>query len=100
VPTDPGSEKNPSTGVPVASAESITKLDAHIPYLTDVVRHKDEISHKRRNTYAINALFSDSHVALFNDEAVFNDRIWTDYENGTVKDDFEMGYKVFRLIRR
>ena len=96
-PTDPKSEKDSATGVPKVTAVSITRLDAHIPYMTDIIRHKDEISHKRQRTYAINALFSDNHVVLCNSEEVFNNQVWTDYENGVI-DELTLAYRVFKLI--
>jgi prepilin-type N-terminal cleavage/methylation domain-containing protein len=96
-PTDPKSEKDSTTGVPKVTAERIDRLDAHIPYMTDILRHKDEISHKRQRTYAVNALFSDSHVVLCNSDDVFNNQVWTDYENSVI-DELTLAYRVFKLI--
>jgi len=101
LPIDPRSAINPSTGVPgyidgkIANAERIDKLDRCMPYMTDVVRHKDQISHKRQKNYAVNALFSDGHVRLCNDPKVFNNEAWPLYE-GT--DERTLAYKIFKLI--
>jgi prepilin-type N-terminal cleavage/methylation domain-containing protein/prepilin-type processing-associated H-X9-DG protein len=94
LPIDSHSTKNPSTGVP-SNAERMDKLDKYTPYMTDVVRHKDQISHKRQRNYAVNALFTDGHVRLCNDPKVFNDEAWAQYE-GT--DDRTLAYKIFKLI--
>lgn len=96
LPTDPRSTRDAS-GVPEATALKIDKLDSHIPYLTDIIRHINEISHKRQKTYAINALFSDGHVILCNNWAVFNNGVWAQYENA---DEQILAYKVFQLIGR
>jgi prepilin-type N-terminal cleavage/methylation domain-containing protein len=97
-PTDPRSKKDASTGVPLEPAERIDKLDPRIPYMTDTIRRKDQISHTRQKTYAINALFKDGHVVLCNDEYVFNNEVWEQYEYGMIGWK-EYYYRVFRLIR-
>jgi prepilin-type N-terminal cleavage/methylation domain-containing protein/prepilin-type processing-associated H-X9-DG protein len=93
-PTDPKGEKN-TTGIPVHTARKIDKLDTRIPYMTDVLRHKDELSHKSRSTYVVNALFGDGHVRLCNDRSVFNDPIWDRYDSAPWR---EYYYTIFKLI--
>jgi prepilin-type N-terminal cleavage/methylation domain-containing protein/prepilin-type processing-associated H-X9-DG protein len=94
LPIDPQSAKDPTTGVP-RNAERIDKLDKYIPFMTDVVRHKDQISHKRGRNYAVNALFNDGHVRLCSNPKVFDDEAWALYEN---TDERTLAYKIFKLI--
>jgi hypothetical protein len=65
--------------------------------MTDIIRHKDEISHKRQNTYTIHALFADSHVTACNDEVLFDNEIWAQAASGVV-DETTLCYRAFRLI--
>ena len=97
-PTDPTSPFDPATQAPETVAKRIDKLDPYIPYMTDIIRHKYEISHQRRKTYAMNTLFSDGHVVLCNDQAVFNSELWDDYENGMVHWRTYY-YGIFKLIQ-
>jgi prepilin-type N-terminal cleavage/methylation domain-containing protein len=97
-PIDPRSKRDASTGVPLETAKRIDKLDPHTPYMTDTIRRKDHISHTRQRTYAVNALFSDGHVVLCNDERVFYDEVWDRYENGMIGWR-EYYYRVLTLIR-
>jgi len=95
-PTDPKSEKTTDgTKIPVYTARKIDKLDTRIPYMTDVLRHRDELSHKSRSAYAVNALFGDGHVTLCNEQSVFNDPIWDRYDSAPWR---EYYYKIFKLI--
>jgi prepilin-type N-terminal cleavage/methylation domain-containing protein len=96
-PTDPRSPMDASIQAPQTVAKSIDKLDPRLPYMTDIIRHRDEISHKRQKTYAVNALFSDGHVVLCNDEYVFKDEVWDQYEYGMVHYK-TFHYRVFKLI--
>jgi len=84
-PTDPTSPMDASTHAPKKTAKGIDKLDPHIPYMTDTIRRKHHISHTRQKTYAVNALFSDGHVVLCNDERVFYDEVWDQYEYGMIE---------------
>lgn len=97
-PTDPRSPKD-ETGTPKDTANKIDTLDPHIPYMTDTIRHKEEISHKRQKTHAVNALFKDGHVVLCNDGYVFNNEVWQQYENGMIPKYQTFCYRVFKLIR-
>jgi len=97
-PTDPSAPIDNATQAPKGTAQKIDKLDAHIPYMTDTIRNIEHISHRRRQTYAINALFSDGHVVLCNDESVFKNEVWSRYENGMIH--FKtFYYTVFNLIQ-
>lgn len=97
-PTDPKSKMDSSTGAPVETAKRIDKLDPYIPYMTDTIRRKDHISHRRQKTYAVNALFKDGHVVLCNDDYVFNHEVWNQYEYGMIYYKTYY-YTVFKLIR-
>jgi prepilin-type N-terminal cleavage/methylation domain-containing protein len=80
-PTDPKSDLD-ADGILQRVAQKMAKLDRCIPYMTDIVEHKDKgglsfgLSHKTRSTYAVHALFSDGHVRLCNDQKVFDDPVW------------------------
>lgn len=97
-PTDPSTDINPATGAPEEPCRRIDKLDPHIPYITDIIRHKHEISHQRQNVYALNALFSDGHVVLCNDEVVSNSPLWDEYERGGIAWQ-TCYYGIFKLIQ-
>jgi prepilin-type N-terminal cleavage/methylation domain-containing protein/prepilin-type processing-associated H-X9-DG protein len=93
-PTDPKSEKN-AAGIPVNTARRLDKLDSRIPYMTDVLRHKEELSHKSRSGYGLNALFSDGHVIFCSDQKVFADPMWDRYTAAPWR---EYYYTIFKLI--
>ena len=97
LPIDPKTPKNSTTGMPAETAKSIDMLDPHIPYMTDLIRHKDQISHKRQKNYAVNALFKDGHVTLCNDERVFDNDVWDKMEYG-ITPELTANYIVFQLI--
>lgn len=97
LPIDPRAPINSTTGMPDETAKNIDGLDPYIPYMTDIVRHRSEISHKRQGNDAVNALFKDGHVTLCNDEKVFNNDVWVRMENGGVSE-LLGNYIVFRLI--
>jgi len=97
LPIDPKLPINSSTGMPEETAKTIDSLDAQIPFLTDLVRHKAEISHKRQNNYAVNALFKDCHVTLCTEASVFEHNVWEQMENGVITE-LTGNYIVFQLI--
>ena len=97
LPIDPRDPISGSTGMPDVTAKTIDSLNPYLPYMTDLIRHKDQISHKRQDNYALNALFKDGHVTLCNDERVFNNDVWTRMENGAVSE-LQANYIVFNLI--
>jgi prepilin-type processing-associated H-X9-DG protein len=98
-PTDPKSGKNDARA-PKYTTKRIDNLDTRIPYMTDVIRHIDELSHKTRSTYAVNALFGDGHVRLCNDAAVFDKDYWALWDKKTDEEKLEGGfyYKIFKLM--
>ncbi len=97
LPIDPSMPKDSSTRMPVETAHTIDKLDSRIPYMTDLIRHKNELSHKRQNNYAVNALFKDGHVEMCNDEKVFDNKVWDQMESGSVLE-LTGNYIIFQLI--
>jgi prepilin-type N-terminal cleavage/methylation domain-containing protein len=98
LPIDPRDPKQAS-GIPEQSARSIDSLDPYVPYMTDIIRHKHEISHQRQGSYAVNALFKDGHVTLCNDAKVFNHSVWEQIENDSIEE-LPANYIVMRLIGR
>lgn len=98
-PTDPKSGKN-ENGAPEYTAKKIDKLDPRLPYVTDILRHLDELSHKSRNAYALHALFSDGHVAFCNDPDVFDEDYWElwDEKEDKLKLEGAFYYTIFKLI--
>jgi prepilin-type N-terminal cleavage/methylation domain-containing protein/prepilin-type processing-associated H-X9-DG protein len=85
------------SGIPQEAARLIEHLNQRIPYMTDVMRHKTELSHKTSKYYGLNALFGDGHVTYCKDQSVFNDPIWDDWENEGV-DWREFYYTVFKQV--
>jgi len=97
LPIDPRTPKNSTTQMPDETAKNIDMLDPHIPYMTDLIRHKHQISHKRQKNHAVNALFKDGHVVLCNDQRVFDSDVWDRMENGSIPE-LTANYIVFHLI--
>ena len=97
LPIDPRAPINASTQMPAETAKSIDLLDPQIPYMTDLIRHRDQISHKRQRNHAVNALFKDGHVTLCNDERVFESDVWDKMEFGIIPE-LTANYIVFQLI--
>jgi hypothetical protein len=97
LPIDPRMPKNSATGMPDETAHYLDNLDPYIPYMTDIIRHKSELSHKRQGNDAVNALFKDGHVILCTDQRVFDDPVWDQMEYGGVTE-LVGNYIVFQLI--
>jgi prepilin-type N-terminal cleavage/methylation domain-containing protein len=97
LPIDPRAPILGATGLPEDTAKTIDSLDPYVPYMADLIRHKDQISHQRKGSYAVNALFKDGHVILCNDERVFNNDIWERMENGQITE-LSANYIILRLI--
>jgi prepilin-type N-terminal cleavage/methylation domain-containing protein len=97
LPINPKDPINSTTGMPDETAKNIDSLNPYIPYMADLVRHKEEISHKRQGNYAVNALYKDGHVTLCNDERVFNNNVWDQMEYGVITE-LTGNYTVFQLI--
>ena len=97
LPIDPKAPKNSSTGMPEETATTIDVIDPYVPFMTDHIRHKHQISHKRQGNYAVNALFKDGRVTLCNDRRVFDSDVWDQMESGLVPE-LTANYTVFQLI--
>jgi len=97
LPIDPKGPKNSTTRMPDETAKKMDMLDPHIPCLTDLIRHKHQICHKRQKNHAVNALFKDGHVRLCNDKRVFDSDVWDQMENGSIPE-LTANYIVFQLI--
>ncbi len=96
-PVDRRPKIDPTTQAPADTAQKLTSVDPSLPYMTDTIRNMQHISHQRQGNYAINALFSDGHVVTCNDRHVFENDIWTRYENGAIA--YQTFYfRVFQLI--
>jgi len=95
-PTDPNDPKNPR-GVPSRTARKFDGLDPNVPYLTDMIRHRGYISHNIQDNPGVNALFKDGHVVYCDDQDVFDDPVWEQWE-GYAIDWREFYYRVFKLI--
>jgi prepilin-type N-terminal cleavage/methylation domain-containing protein len=96
MPTDPRLAKD-SMGTPWETAHTIDNLDAYLPYMTDLVRHLDQISHTRQGNHAVNALFKDGHVSLCNEDYVFRHPVWQQMEDQAIPE-LAGNYRVFKLI--
>ena len=96
LPIDPKAPKT-STGMPAETARTIDVIDPYVPFMTDHIRHKFQISHMRQGSYAINALFKDGRVAVCNDRRVFDHPVWDQLESGQVPE-LTANYTVFQLI--
>ena len=97
LPIDPKAPIVAATGMPEDTAKVIDNLDPYVPYMTDLIRHKEEISHQRQGSYAVNALFKDGHVILCNDRRVFEHDVWDKIEYGQITE-LQANYIVMRLI--
>lgn len=96
-PTDPNDPKDPWTGVPTLTARRFDGLDPNIPYLTDMIHRRYSISHNIQDNPGVNALFKDGHVVYCDDQDVFDDPVWDEWENGMIEWR-EFYYRVFKLI--
>ena len=99
-PTSRLDKKNIFTKAPFHPTESWERLDERIPYMTDIIRKKRDLSHQIGNTYAVNALFKDGHVAYCNDQSVFNDPVWDELKAKQLEDELKpkFYYRIFKLI--
>jgi hypothetical protein len=97
LPIDLKKPVNNATRMPDETAKSIDDLDTYIPYMTDIIRHKEHLSHRKNGSYAVNSLFKDGHVTLCTDEKVFNNSVWDQIESGALPE-LTANYIVFQLI--
>ncbi len=85
-PTNPNDPKN-AYGAPydndnqnILLADRMDELDPDIPYLTDIIRHRDHISHNIRDNPGVNALFKDGNVVYCDDQSVFDEDYWDSWD--------------------
>lgn len=96
-PVDRRPKIDPTTDAPADTAPKLTSVDPSVPYMTDTIRNRQHISHQRQDNFVINALFSDGHVVTCNDKSVFDNEVWTLYDNGAIQYQ-TFYYRVFKLI--
>jgi prepilin-type N-terminal cleavage/methylation domain-containing protein len=96
MPIDPRLAKD-GMGTPWETSHTIDNLDPHLPYMTDLVRHLNQISHTRQGNHAVNALFKDGHVGLCNEDHVFDNPVWEQMETQAIPE-LAGNYRVFKLI--
>jgi hypothetical protein len=97
LPTDSKAAKDPATGFPTESARTLDNQSTALPYMTDLVRHLDQMSHTRQNHPAVNALFKDGHVTVCNSAFVFENPVWSQMESAAIPE-IVGNYRIFRLI--
>jgi prepilin-type N-terminal cleavage/methylation domain-containing protein/prepilin-type processing-associated H-X9-DG protein len=87
---------------PAELAAKYIRLNPNLPYATDVLHGRVNLSHQSKTVYSVNALFPDGHVAFCNDQAVFRHSVWDPFDAGGVPDTRYYDtfyYTVFRMIR-
>ncbi len=88
-------------------AKKFVQLHHAIPYATDILHTRSNLSHQRSqnnedtydasNKYMVNALYADAHVSGCKDTEVFEHEVWDDFAKSTVG--YDVYYDtVFRLI--
>lgn len=92
---------------PAEFPKKFTDLHPSLPYATDVLWGRNNLSHQRlqnsgpeykeSNKYSVNALYPDAHVTNCKNPEVFKHPVW-DRFNGSQVDYNEYYYTVFRLI--
>jgi prepilin-type N-terminal cleavage/methylation domain-containing protein len=102
-PTDPKSEtvvatKDPDVRVPKYICKKIDKLDPRIPYMGDILRRKEELSHNARNTYGMHDLFSDAHVVFVTAPSVYDSKAWDQFNPPPQIEWREFYYRIFKLV--
>ena len=71
---------------PKWTARRFDRLDARMPYITDVIYYGETISHKTESGgYSLNALFKDGHVVYCEDQSLFSDKCWLQWERKAIK---------------
>ncbi len=79
---------------PEETCNRLDRMDNYTPYITDTVRHLDDLSHRRAKQAALNSLYKDGHVSLCNREEVFKDYIWETSDSPTA----QYFFRIFQLI--
>ena len=85
-----------------------TQLNQSLPYATDILWGRDNLSHQRlqntdaafhaSNNYSVNALYPDAHVANCKDPEVFKHNIWDRFSADLLVKYDEYYMIVFQLI--
>lgn len=70
-PVERNFPRNPFTKAPKYTARRYERLDTSIPYVTDVLRTIETMTHKTNNTLGVNALFPDGSVVFCHDRYTF-----------------------------
>ena len=83
--------------VPNETARKLTGLNPHIPYMSDVIRNREHLSHQTRGAYALHALFSDNHVTFCNNDYVFAGEEWDEFAAGGIEWRLYY-YMIFKLV--
>jgi prepilin-type N-terminal cleavage/methylation domain-containing protein len=92
----------------VELAEKFTQLHPTLPYATDLIQGRSNLSHQRSQRddddtyeaskkYSVSALYSDAHVGNCNDPKVFSNDVWDRFRGGSVAYD-EYYLTIFKLI--
>ncbi len=97
LPTNAKATKDASTGLPTESARTLDSQSTPIPYMTDLVRHLNQMSHMRQKHPAVNALYKDGHVTLCNSASVYENDVWNQMETAAIPE-IVGNYRIFRLI--
>jgi prepilin-type N-terminal cleavage/methylation domain-containing protein/prepilin-type processing-associated H-X9-DG protein len=93
---------DPLSQAPRELAKKYIRLNPNLPYATDVLHGRSNLSHKTKVRYSANALFADGHVTFCNDQDVFLHSIWDPFDTNTISDMRYYDtfyYTVFRMIR-
>ena len=96
---------------PKYTARRFDKLDPYIPYIADVLWFRKTMSHRTKDSLAINAAFKDTHVVYTNDWRLFTDnekadtqQLWRQWDpdaprfEGKVKFNF-FYYNFFKKVQ-
>ena len=96
-----------TTNAPSNPPKKFIELNQSLPYATDVLHGRENVSHQRQqstdeafhasNNYSVNALYADAHVSNCKDPEVFKNNVWDRFNASTVGYD-EYYYVVFQLI--
>lgn len=88
-------------------ATRYSQLDPYIPYATDLIASRNNISHQSNkesldknssaNNYVVNALFPDTSVHSCNDRDVFSDDLFDDIETRANSSHEREGYRRFNF---
>lgn len=93
---------------PPAEDIKYTNLSHSLPYATDLLWGRPNISHQRMqsadpeykesNNYSVNALYADAHVSNCKDPEVFKPEIWNRFGGSAKEVYFEGCFTIFKLI--